>query len=340
MIIQCKQCRTKFRFDDSQIDGDGLWMRCSRCQHVFFQDNPKKTNTAGMPQVSMDSPGPVVPERKASRLTFEPANDAPAPGLTAPDDDVASFLQDVMATEKTADDKSKPQFRAMDRARADIPDIDFSPGFEDLDELHEPEETSEEEPALPARRKNRIWMVALWTILVIIVIPAVVYFVIFPQLGDRYLKLGEQGLNVVLNAVGISRPMEGQSVTRQVRLQDVRQRIINNYILGNIRVVEGNAVNGADFSVARVLVKGQILDAYAVVLGERASYAGNVLTDEDLTNLSEEEILKRLTQPAGRDNSNERVIPNGQLPFMIVFTREPPGVIKTTVTITGAERLL
>jgi len=339
MIVQCKQCRTKFRFDDSQIDGDGLWMRCSRCQHVFFQDNPKKMNAAaGMPQVSADSSGPVAPEKKASRLTFEPANDPP--GLTAPDDDVASFLQDVMATGKAADDQSKPQSRAMDRARADIPDIDFSPGFEDLDELHEPEEASEEEPALPARRKSRIWMVALWTILVIVVIPAVVYFVVFPQLGDRYLKLGEQGLNVVLNTIGISRPMEGQSVTGQVRLQDVRQRVINNYILGNIRVVEGNAVNRADFSVARILVKGQILDAYAVVLGERASYAGNVLTDEDLTNLSEEEILKRLALPAGRDNSNERVIPNGQIPFMIIFTREPPGVIKTTVTIAGAERLL
>ena len=40
MIIQCRQCRIKFRFDDALMQGDGLWMRCSRCQHVFFQDNP------------------------------------------------------------------------------------------------------------------------------------------------------------------------------------------------------------------------------------------------------------------------------------------------------------
>ena len=95
--------------------------------------------------------------------------------------------------------------------------------------------------------------------------------------------------------------------------------MINNYILGNIRIMEGTAVNQADFSIARILVKAQILDAYAVVLGERESYAGNVLTDEELTNMSEEEILQRLSLPEGRDNLNERVIPNGQYPFYDCF---------------------
>ncbi|MBE3085690.1 MAG: zinc-ribbon domain-containing protein, partial [Bacteroidetes bacterium] len=40
MIIQCRQCRTKFHFDDVLMEGDGVWMRCGSCQHVFFQDNP------------------------------------------------------------------------------------------------------------------------------------------------------------------------------------------------------------------------------------------------------------------------------------------------------------
>jgi hypothetical protein len=154
------------------------------------------------------------------------------------------------------------------------------------------------------------------------------------------MKLGEHFVNIALNAVGVSQPTQGQFVTGQVKLQDIRQRVINNYILGNIRVVEGTAVNQAEFSMARILVKGEVLDAYAVVLGERVSYAGNVLTEEELTNLSEEEILKRLSVPAGLNNSNDRVIPNGRIPFMIIFTRDVPGIIKTTVMIAGAERLL
>ncbi|MBU1965794.1 MAG: zinc-ribbon domain-containing protein, partial [Proteobacteria bacterium] len=37
MIIQCRKCETRFRFDDTLMAGDGVWVRCSRCQHVFFQ---------------------------------------------------------------------------------------------------------------------------------------------------------------------------------------------------------------------------------------------------------------------------------------------------------------
>lgn len=338
MIVQCKQCRTKFRFDDSQITGDGLWMRCSRCQHVFFQDNPKKLNmTAGIGQTGPVSREPATSEKTTSRLAFEPAG-TPRAG-SVPDEDVASFLQDVMVPRKTDRDLPGSQPRTKSGERTDLPDIEFSSDFEDLDELSESEEAVPEKP-VPIRKKSRVGMVVLWTILVIVIIPAIIFFVVFPQFGDRYVKLGERGLNTALNVIGFPRPMEPQSVAVQIKLQDIRQRVVNNYILGNLRVVEGTAVNQADFSIARIMLKGEILDPYAVVLGERMSYAGNVLTDEELTNLSEEEIAKKLALPSGRDNSNERVIPNGRIPFMIVFTREPPGVIKTTVTIAGAERLL
>lgn len=40
MIIQCKECGTKYRFDKSQITGEGVWVRCSRCGATFFQKNP------------------------------------------------------------------------------------------------------------------------------------------------------------------------------------------------------------------------------------------------------------------------------------------------------------
>ena len=40
MIIQCKECGTEYRFDKSQIVGEGVWVRCSRCEAIFFQKNP------------------------------------------------------------------------------------------------------------------------------------------------------------------------------------------------------------------------------------------------------------------------------------------------------------
>lgn len=240
-----------------------------------------------------------------------------------------------MVPGKSASDELRPKSKSAKQVGMNLTEIEFSPASESLDETGELQGPSAEKPAPPARKKSRLWKIALWTltILAIIVIPVIVCFVVFPQLSERYVQIAR-------NYVGASQYKDDQSVAGQVKLQDIRQRVINNYILGNIRIVEGTAVNQANFSIARIQVKAEMMDAYAIVVGERANYAGNVLTDEDLTNLSEEEILKRLSLPGGRDNSNERLIPNGRIPFMIVFTREPPGSIKTTVMISGAERLL
>ena len=176
---------------------------------------------------------------------------------------------------------------------------------------------------------------ALWAILVIVAVPAIIYVYVFPQMGDRLMRIADKYLNIGI--VNIPRP---EVVTGQIKLQDIRQRIVNNYVLGRVRVVEGTAVNQADYPVSRIVIRGEIVDAYSVVLAAKDSYAGNVLNDEELMTLPEEEIAKKLNQPEGRNNSNDKIIRGGQIPFMIVFAREPAGVIKTTVMTIGAERLL
>ncbi|HEY4745378.1 MAG TPA: DUF3426 domain-containing protein [Desulfuromonadaceae bacterium] len=35
MIIQCEQCSTKFRLDDSRVTDKGVKVRCAKCRHVF-----------------------------------------------------------------------------------------------------------------------------------------------------------------------------------------------------------------------------------------------------------------------------------------------------------------
>ena len=36
MILQCDQCSTKFRLDDSKLKPGGVKVRCSKCRHVFL----------------------------------------------------------------------------------------------------------------------------------------------------------------------------------------------------------------------------------------------------------------------------------------------------------------
>jgi predicted Zn finger-like uncharacterized protein len=326
MIIQCRQCRTKFRFDDALMEGDGVWMRCSHCQHVFFQDNPQAIKP-GMEPMSNDERAAAIDAVAGQRTKTPSTEDS---DISGGDEDVAHFIDDVMKTEKILNKESIMEIEKP--ANDEIPEDENAL----TDELLEDNEADKHKKRKSSSKGwGKVLKIFLWTILVIVVIPAIVYFFVFPEMGDRLIKIANQYFDI-----GIKETASPEIVTGQVKLQDIRQRILNNYILGKVRVVEGTAVNQADYAISRIVIKGEIVDAYAVVLGERASYAGNVLTDEELTTLSEDEILKRLSQPEGRGNSNDKIVPNGQIPFMIVFAREPTGVIKTTVTTIGAEHLL
>ena len=41
MIIQCEQCQTKFKLDDSKVADKSIKVRCARCKHVFSVTGPQ-----------------------------------------------------------------------------------------------------------------------------------------------------------------------------------------------------------------------------------------------------------------------------------------------------------
>jgi predicted Zn finger-like uncharacterized protein len=303
MIIQCRQCRTKYSFDDVLMRRDGIWVRCSRCQHVFFHDNPNAVKKSG--EASLNLRSDFKQDAASAQIDDEAYYETRL--NSGKDADVIQFLDNIM------DEKNKYS-QEMDG---------MTDSGEELDQT------------IPAETKGfwKAWKIALWSIFVILILPAVIYFFIFPQYGGRFVKIANMYF-------GTPEPQRKDVVTGQVKLQDIRQRILINYILGQIRIVEGTAVNQADYPISRIVIKGENVDAYAVILGERASFAGNILTEEELTTLSEEEILRILAQPSGRNNTNDKIPPNGHIPFMIVFAHDPPGQITTKLMTIGAERLL
>jgi hypothetical protein len=130
-----------------------------------------------------------------------------------------------------------------------------------------------------------------------------------------------------------------ESALAPVRIKDVRQRSVTNLLVGTLRVVEGVAVNQSSAPLANIRVRLVISDAYDVLLGEKTVSCGNLLTDAELNTLAEAEIQRELSTPQGTDVSNQRVAPNGEIPFMIVFSQEQAGAIKTVVMPAGADRV-
>ncbi|HEY6837119.1 MAG TPA: zinc-ribbon domain-containing protein, partial [Geobacteraceae bacterium] len=35
MIVQCDECKAKFKLDDSKVKAGGVKVRCSKCKHIF-----------------------------------------------------------------------------------------------------------------------------------------------------------------------------------------------------------------------------------------------------------------------------------------------------------------
>ena len=303
MIVQCKKCRTKFKFDETLIEGEGVWVRCSQCKNVFFLDNPKEVETASR----AGQGGNIKGEAAGGTSTVQ-----------------GQIFEDRIEEVKRLD--TIPE-RDMEENQGylDMRETTSEAGTE-TEGMYDEDGGNEEKGG-----KKQIWTRGMQlTILFAIILIGGIYFI---------FSTGTVGQMLFEKIFGTSQKAEEVSPA-QIELTDVRQRLVNNMTIGTIRVIEGTAINQSPFPVTRIKVRGEITDAFTVVLGVKESYCGNLLNDNELATMTEDQIQKELSNPLGSDVSNDRIAPKGKIPFMIVFTREPAGLVKTFVTPTGVERLL
>ncbi len=108
MIIQCEQCRTKFRLDDEKVSDRGAKVRCAKCRHVFtVRKDEGQAEPATVAPLAAEAA--AAPADEATRLAVPPAAEPEASGLatepavafdfgTTPEPPAASFdLQPVPA---------------------------------------------------------------------------------------------------------------------------------------------------------------------------------------------------------------------------------------------------
>ncbi len=262
------------------------------------------------------------------------------PPSSGRDEDVVRFLDNVMEVKKELNEK------VVNNIEIAKPNVSGEDKIE-INEMDESFEKPESADAIKIKKQKAKksggggWKIFIWSVLIIFVIPAVLYYVFYPQIGAMLREMAPPAISEFANKyLGDPEQARPKLVLSQVAVENTSQKLLNNNILGAIRVMEGVAVNNADYPISRVLVKGTIIGENSVFLAQQTSYAGNVLTDEELVNLSEEEMKRILSRPEGNNNTNDKIMPNGRIPFMVVFINEPPGVIKIQPEIIGAERLL
>jgi predicted Zn finger-like uncharacterized protein len=333
MIIQCGKCDTRFRFDESLIEGDGVWVRCSRCQHVFFQEREEGKPASGDPEIPSVR---ISDARRTSDDRFFAADASPrrAEGR-------------MVRTPPAGEEKEiHPEIeKEISLNGLDVGIGAEEPGAPEIVEEEDRDAGGEAAADTGAPRKKGGWG---WTILklfllllLIAVVSGGVSLWLFPEVRFQALEWAAPWLRdvpAVEKLLGTG--MKGQDAARiPVRIKDVRERSVANLLSGNIRVIEGVAVNQSPYPLAKIRVRLAVSDAYDVLLAEKYAYAGNLLTDAELGTLAESEIQRELSTPEGTDIPNDKVPPNGEIPFMLIFTQDQAGVVKTIVTAAGAERV-
>ena len=218
----------------------------------------------------------------------------------------------------------------IDRA-AEMPDARSGAGIHGEPDIRD----GEPEAAAPEKVRSPSALRISACVLALLLVIAGMGFFVFPDVGQQAIS----DLSSYLPWVEKKQPPQ-PSIENGIRVEAVSQRFVANISMGNLRVVEGVAVNQSGHPVARLRVKATLVDTQNNLLGEKRASAGNVLSDAELTALTEEEMNRRLANPEGSTAPNDRILPGGRIPFMIVWAFEPPGAAKTFVTVAGVERLL
>lgn len=330
MIIKCRKCETSFRFEDLLMSGEGVWVRCSRCREVFFEDNPNREAPASWPQeqgMTTDQAGalktdwPGLEEEAGMReYTREAGTDR--------EPDIHRIINEVRQAEAAEPGSLVKEFGDLG---------DLTTGDNEAEAL----EAWREPAVAEVQKKNRPalkFLAYLFLVLFVMIFLGGLSLWIFPQsrqqVADSLSPYFPWAGNII--SQGQSGPAWGQ-----VTMQDVRQHFVNNWLMGNLRVVEGSVVNKGKHPLTRVQVRGRLYDNRGSIIGEWTSYCGNLLTNAELATLTEEEIKHKLSQPAVGNATSGRVNPNGQIPFMVVVAHhDQQAVAKTTVIVTGAEKML
>jgi hypothetical protein len=103
--------------------------------------------------------------------------------------------------------------------------------------------------------------------------------------------------------------------------------IRTNLTSGKLLIITGRITNGYHDRRSFIRVRGVLKNPDGVVEAERQSYAGNYLSETELTSLPINEILSRLAIKGGQNGLNVNLEPGQSISFMLVFDKIPEDLV-------------
>jgi len=324
MLLECEQCHSRFNLDDSLLPKEGTRVRCSICQHTFM----------AYPSESAPLDEPTFQEEAEDELEETVALDSTptGEGLEAtPGDGVKE--EGFERAFKTSLDEG---FETVPLDEMPEPDGKEETGEEAVAilsgavaEEHEPEEEATDQRETEAvgpvsteakPRRSRALLIVL-LLLVVVLGGSVAIFFFAPHL--------------IPDSFSVLKPAKRQEITdlgvRRLSFRDVNGFFVQSDEAGQLFVVKGKVSNNYPKSRSFIFIKGSLLDDKEQVVQTSLIYAGNTLADEQMKEMSLEEINEGLRNQHGKGRLNVNVQPDATIPFMIVFGNLPDNLSEFTV---------
>lgn len=339
MIIQCKKCETKYKFDESLIKDDGIWVRCSRCNEVFFQERPQEEEIVSLTELRSEKETNHIETQREEAYSSvfgeyisKAEKDADKGGdeLPVSPEDKAFDIGIGEEPSIVRDDGTVSEKEPFDIAVDEETLIGDEKTFGHFDEIAQedvsvvPEDITTEEGEPEKERKGARSagkIIALIVILAALLLGVSLW--IFPDIRTQVFNT-VSSIPIIKDFLGESAQQGAFKVNEEaIFFESVRERPVKNWIAGDMLIIEGIAMNNNEYPVSMIKVRGKILDAAGNILVKKEAYAGNILTDEELKNLTKEEITNELANQYGRNFANRDIPRKGKIPFMIVFINPP-----------------
>lgn len=281
MIIECPRCGRRYRVSDESANKPDARFRCGGCKYVFSRPATPESDAGGGGPILRDIPlGQDEDLKNLSKLL----------------DDIESGPDHVRL-------KATGEEPAGHEARRE-----------------EPVGTPTAEPQSDGKKRRRDFGWLWFLILCIVIVLAVLVLWRNSSVRTAVTTGVSRTFAVVESLVGSHDDRDLLREARQnIELADVEESVHSNWIAGKILVVTGIAVNKNDFSLSSLRVKGKLMDENRSVIAEAESCCGNLLSEEELRNLTRKEIERELLMTAGRDRRGVTIPPGGPVPFMLAF---------------------
>ncbi|MBJ6801390.1 DUF3426 domain-containing protein [Geomonas propionica] len=127
MILQCDQCNTKFRLDDSKLKPGGVKVRCSKCRHVFVAGAEQKAEESDFDALlsGLGAQAPAQAEQEPTAAQADQETPSPKFGVDASQPQQNDLAEFGFEPEPEPAPASKPGVAAAGAAAAGADDIDF-----------------------------------------------------------------------------------------------------------------------------------------------------------------------------------------------------------------------